>query len=124
MAGKKVLAAFLSIVLAGTTVLSPNYMKQAAAVSVKSVKLNVSSKITMYTGSSKTIKVVSVKPKGSSKKVTYKSSKPGGDHIQKGLYEGTKSRNSYDYHNICFQQKGNEKSKSDSQGPCEKCKRE
>ena len=47
-----------------------------AATAPQSITLNVKSKVTMYVGTSKTIKVKSVTPKGSSKKVTYQSSEP------------------------------------------------
>ena len=59
-----------------TSVITPSVTTYAATGSVKSITLNVQSKLTMYIGSSKTIKVTGVTPKGSSTKVLYESSAP------------------------------------------------
>ena len=74
--GKQILAILLSLVLMLTSVASPSATVFATATTntIQSITLNVKSKCTMYVGTSKTIKVKSVKPKGNSKKVTFESS--------------------------------------------------
>lgn len=74
MKSKRVFATMLSLMLGMAEVIPSGVITQAAVGDVRSIQLNVPSKVTMYPGSSKTIKVDPVKPKGNSKKVTYKSS--------------------------------------------------
>ena len=74
MKAKRIFVAVISLMLVIAEVIPTHFITQAATGNIKSIHLNVSSKVTMYTGSSKTIKVFTVKPKGSSKKVKYKSS--------------------------------------------------
>ena len=71
---KKMLAVMLSLVLVLTTVISPVPTAHAAENENQSIILNVKSKETMYIGATRKIRVRSVTPNGSSKKVTYKSS--------------------------------------------------
>ena len=68
-------AILLSLVIIMTLMISPSTTVYAATAP-QSITLYVKSKVTMYVGTSKTIKVKSVTPKGSSKKVTYQSSEP------------------------------------------------
>ena len=68
-------AILLSLVIIMTLMISPSTTVYAATAP-QSITLNVKSKVTIYVGTSKTIKVKSVTPKGSSKKVTYQSSEP------------------------------------------------
>ena len=74
--GKKLLSAILCTAMVFTSLTTPTTKAQAASSSVKSITLNVKSKVTMYKGSTKTIKVKSVSAKTASKKVTFKSSAP------------------------------------------------
>ena len=74
--GKRLLSALLCTAMVFTSLTTPTTKAQAASSSVKSITLNVKSKVTMYKGSTKTIKVKSVSPKTASKKVTFKSSAP------------------------------------------------
>ena len=74
MKSKRVFTTLMSLMLVMGEVIPTHLTAQAATNKITSIQLNVSSKVTMYTGSSKTIKVTAVKPKGNSKKVTYKSS--------------------------------------------------
>ena len=66
MKTKRLFAALLCLVLVITSIITPSVTTYAATGSVKSITLNVQSKLTMYIGSSKTIKVTGVTPKGSS----------------------------------------------------------
>ena len=68
------LSLFLSLVLVLTSLSVPVEVSAAGKKITQSITLNVKSKQTMYVGMSKKVKVTSVTPKGSSKKVTYKSS--------------------------------------------------
>lgn len=76
MKSKRVFATLMSLMLVMGEVIPTHLTAQAATNNITSIQLNVSSKVTMYTGSSKNIniKVTAVKPKGNSKKATYKSS--------------------------------------------------
>lgn len=76
MKTKRLFAALLCLVLVITSIITPSVTTYAATGSVKFITLNVQSKLTMYTGSSKTIKVTGVSPKGSSIRVLYESSAP------------------------------------------------
>lgn len=76
MKTKRLFAALLCLVLVITSIITQSVTTYAATGSVKSITLNVQSKLTMYIGSSKTIKVTGVTPKGSSTKVLYESSAP------------------------------------------------
>ena len=75
---KIIFAVFLSIMLMLTSIVTPSATVFATTITkeTKSITLNVKSKESMYVGTTKKIKVKSVTPKRSSKKVTYKSSKP------------------------------------------------
>lgn len=73
---KKLLATFLSLAMVILSAISPTLTVQAKNVTAKSITINFTSNVTMYTGSSKTIKVIGVSPKGASKSVQYKSDKP------------------------------------------------
>ena len=68
------LALFLCLALLFTSISIPADVFAAGKKQTTSITLNVKSKQTLYVGMSKKITVKSVKPKGSSKKVTYKSS--------------------------------------------------
>ena len=72
----KQLAMLLCLVLIFTSVFAPADVSAASKKTTKSITLNVKKKKTMYVGMKHKIKVKSVSPKGSSKKVTYKSSAP------------------------------------------------
>ena len=74
MKTRKLFVGALSFIMGVTTVTSPQFMLQAATGNGKLIQLNVPSKVTMYTGSSKTVKVAFPKNQGSSQKVTFKSS--------------------------------------------------
>ena len=68
---------FISVMLIWVLIMAsmmPSTTSYAAGTVTKSITLNVTSKQTMYVGTSRKIKVKSVKPTGTSKKVTYKSS--------------------------------------------------
>ena len=69
----KFLSLLLCLALILTSLSVPAEVSAAGKVTT-SMTLNVTSKQTMYVGTSQKIKVKSVKPTGSSKKVTYKSS--------------------------------------------------
>ena len=69
----KFLSLLLCLALILTSLNVPAEVSAAGKV-ITSMTLNVKSKQTMYVGTSKKIKVKSVKPTGSSKKVTYESS--------------------------------------------------
>ena len=69
----KFLSLLLCLALILTSLSVPAEVSAAGKVTT-SMTLNVTSKQTMYVGTSKKIKVKSVKPTGTSKKVTYKSS--------------------------------------------------
>ena len=69
--GKKLLSAILCTAMVFTSLTTPTATVKAASSSVKSITLNVKSNVTMYKGSTKTIKVKSVSPKTASKKVTF-----------------------------------------------------
>ena len=69
----KFLSLLLCLALILTSLNVPAEVSAAGKVTT-SMTLNVKSKQTMYVGTSKKIKVKSVKPTGSSKKVTYESS--------------------------------------------------
>ena len=73
---KKLLSAVLCTAMVFTSLATPTSTAKAAGSRVKSITLNVKSGVTMYRGSTKTIKVTSVSPKTASKKVTFKSSAP------------------------------------------------
>ena len=64
--GKKLLSAILCTAMVFTSLSTPATTAKAAGTSVKSITLNVKPKVTMYRGSTKTIKVASVSPKGAS----------------------------------------------------------
>ena len=92
---KQILAMLLSLVLIITTVISPSatVFATTAQNATRSITLDVKSKVTMYVGTSRKIKVKSVTPKGSSRKVTYESSDPSvvkvsGNGTMKALREG------------------------------------
>ena len=92
---KQILAMLLSLVLIMTTVVSPSatVFATTAQNATRSITLDVKSKVTMYVGTSRKIKVKSVTPKGSSRKVTYESSDPSvvkvsGSGTMKALREG------------------------------------
>ena len=92
---KQILAMLLSLVLIITTVISPSatVFATTAQNATRSITLDVKSKVTMYVGTSRKIKVKSVIPKGSSRKVTYESSDPSvvkvsGNGTMKALREG------------------------------------
>ena len=74
--GKKFLSALLCTAMVFTSLATPTATAKAAGSSVKSITLNVKPKVTMYRGTTKTIKVTSVSPKKASKKVKFKSSAP------------------------------------------------
>ena len=74
MRSKRIFATLITLMLVIAEVIPTGFITQAATGNITSLQLIVSSKVTMYIGSSKTIKVTAVKPKGNSKKVTYKSS--------------------------------------------------
>ena len=89
---KKLSATMLCLVLMITSIITSSVTTYAATDSVISITLNVKSKITMYTGSSKTMKVTAVEPKGSSTKVLYKSSAPDIVKVsQKGTIKAQKA---------------------------------
>ena len=69
----KFLSLLLCLALILTSLSVPAEVSAAGKVTT-SMTLNVTSKQTMYVGTSQKIKVKSVKPTGTSKKVTYKSS--------------------------------------------------
>ena len=73
--GKKLLSAILCTAMVFTSLTTPTTKAQAAP-RAKTITLNIKSNVTMYRGSTKTIKVASVSPKAASKKVTFKSSAP------------------------------------------------
>ena len=69
----KFLSLLLCLALILTSLSVPAEVSAAGKVTT-SMTLNVTSKQTMYVGTTKKIKVKSVTPTGTSKKVTYKSS--------------------------------------------------
>ena len=71
---KRMLSAVLCTAMVFTSSATPTTTAKAADSSVKSLTLNVKSSVTMYRGCTKTVRVTSVRPKNSSKKVTFKSS--------------------------------------------------
>ena len=73
---KKLFATMLCLMLMFTSIITSSVITYAEDDSVTSITLNVKSKITMYTGSSKTIKITAVKPKGGTTNASYKSSAP------------------------------------------------
>ena len=70
----RIFTLFLCLALILTSLSVPVEVSAAGKKATQSITLNVKSKQTMYVGMSKKVKVKSVTPKGSSKKVTYKSS--------------------------------------------------
>ena len=72
---KKIMAFILCLTMVLASIAQPA-IKAQAAPRAKTITLNVKSNVTMYRGSTKTIKVASVSPKMASKKVTFKSSAP------------------------------------------------
>ena len=92
--GKQVCAVLLSLLLLLTSMVSPATTVYATTGNEpQSITLNVKSKVTMYVGTSKKIKVKGVTPKRSSRKVTYESSdsavlKVTGSGNMKALTEG------------------------------------
>ena len=90
---KRMLAVLLSIMLMMTSMISPSTTVYAAT-ETQSIVLNVKSKVTMYVGTSKKIKVTDVVPQGGSKQVIYESSEPSvvkmsNNGTMKALAEGT-----------------------------------
>ena len=92
---RQILAMLLSMVLIMTTIVSPSATVFATTATnvTRSITLEVKSKVTMYLGTSRKIKVKSVTPKRSSRKVTYESSDPSvvkvsGSGKMKALREG------------------------------------
>ena len=92
---RQILAMLLSMVLIMTTIVSPSatVFATTATNETRSITLDVKSKVTMYLGTSRKIKVKSVTPKRSSRKVTYESSDPSvvkvsGSGKMKALREG------------------------------------
>ena len=70
----RVLSWLLCLAMVLSSFAVPAEVSAASKNTIQSITLNVKSKCTMYVGTSKTIKVKSVKPKGNSKKVTFESS--------------------------------------------------
>lgn len=89
---KRLLSAWLCLALILVSLMTPDMTVMAAGNSVKSITLNVKSKVTMYKGSTKTVKVTGVTPKTASKKVAFKSSAPGVVKISsKGVMKAVKA---------------------------------
>lgn len=89
---KRLLSVWLCLALILVSLMTPDMTVMAAGNSVKSITLNVKSKVTMYKGSTKTVKVTGVTPKTASKKVTFKSSAPGVVKVSsKGVMKAVKA---------------------------------
>ena len=73
---KSFFAVLLSLVFIIASIMPSTTSYATAVTETQSITLNLKSKVNMYVGTSKNIKVKSVTPKGSSKKVTYESSDP------------------------------------------------
>lgn len=73
---KRLIAVVLCLSLVMLSVASPVSINPVGIVNAQSITINLASKLTMYTGSSKTIKVTAVKPKSLSKSVVYQSDAP------------------------------------------------
>ena len=90
---KRMLAVLLSIMLMMTSMISPSTTVYAAT-ETQTIVVNVKSKVTMYVGTIKKIKVTDVVPQGGSKQVIYESSEPSvvkmsNNGTMKALAEGT-----------------------------------
>ena len=72
---KKIMAFILCLTMVLASIAQPA-IKAQAAPRAKTITLNIKSNVTMYRGTTKTIKVTSVSPKKASKKVKFKSSAP------------------------------------------------
>ena len=73
---KSFFAVLLSLVFIIASMMPSTTSYATAVTETQSITLNLKSKVNMYVGTSKNIKVKSVTPKGSPKKVTYESSDP------------------------------------------------
>lgn len=78
MKARQALAVVMSLIVLMTSIVSPSMtvLAETAANKPQSITLSTKSKVTMYVGMSKKIKVRKVTPNNSSKKVTYESSTP------------------------------------------------
>ena len=95
MKARQALAVVMSLIVLMTSIVSPSMtvLAETAANKPQSITLSTKSKVTMYVGMSKKIKVRKVTPNNSSKKVTYESSTPevvkiSGSGTMKALKEG------------------------------------
>lgn len=89
---RKLFTATLCLMVMFTSIITSSVITSAATDSVTSITLNVNSKLTMYVGSTKTVKVTAVKPKGSLTDLLYESSAPDVVRVSsKGLLKAKKS---------------------------------